>query len=1778
MQLNTDRKTSNDLAEHLLTLLQIPADRSGISDALPNLIKSAKTITRYLSDPNLLAELISSLESLQKDLIGHKDFASRDRNSMQGRYSQYPLYSLFTQIPAFERNDDIPSPYYVLTGLLLTDIWLHQDLWENIPQGFVTYLTNLRVLRKNDRSDRLPAINLAAQSLDELFYDQPNEFLAKSLELSRRIQARLSIASPETPLKTSSPTKDVDLGDTDTWKVGKSKVSRPTVTARAPAERPQNVILEPPSQLELGQDNAERGIIARLTRAPSTPNTEELPGLVDQIAVGLESRYASDFDNQLLPDAWENLNEYEINTLVDLIKQCLADPAKSRDQKIGALLALISIITCRDAEDLAAIGFVSSGEARPTTSPTIFLDGGCWFSPFPRFDRFKPTPSQAEWLQQVGDGCFLPIPIELADTLKFLAGPGNTLGEALSLNHDAIYKLLSGFCSAIRQDARTRVNVSWMRSIIFTRLLNITQDDVGCAATLGKTEFSPSTGLFYATFLPAEWQVNYNRALQSLSLTPTAAALPTAPAYGSRQYPDEHKLKSWIQGFAKETVDQIKGVRQVPQIVAAHNHFACYTFLMLLANTGHRPAVQYSFSRNSIDLENGWVIISDKVTSATTRVRPIPLANVAIKQLTSYLSHLKNLAGRISNIDSELAAKIRLIVDSSGRQLLPLFFLLDDKLNVTPVGTDSFPSWPYEMNGSRHFLATGLRRENVIAEYIASLLAHIENGQFSFSKFSCLCPTAWQASITPALNRHMDSMQWKHIDGLSHSRKSAPDREVPIKRLANEPEIDPFAKARRHVDESIEDRKAVKRAFKLARKNTPKNAPAEMFIEAFENEIKAQSLDAPDRLGIRLNYHVRFVRMHRHALRATSIPGWATDMHTEDTPFEPETLWLADCAHTCRLKLIQAGRSVDSEDIHEHVALVLLSSILFGALLRKPLVDSLPDLLFTGLRCYEDVFWIEFDDSQSGGCQRWLPDPATLLLIGRLLSMKGTAKFNRSKLRSATNRIIRQLDLQIPTLSSNDTITNLIKIAGAYFTLHLPGILRALALGDIRAASLPERTLLRLLSGKPLGQVELPEQKERGMMYGYPKPSTDVLAGRAILKNTLKATKDELPPSNSGATSYKGKRKDRLSKLAKSLEAIKTANPGMPSVSFALLSWAVHLATEGSVIEKKPSVGTIYSYLTTFSRILVNLASEVDFLELGEGELADIYQRVIEFGETKTRTRRAKTLRRFHEFCEDEFDLTEVDWDEVAPGLTYDQAQVSANLVTHQEYLIAKELIRKHPRLTKRERQMYELALILLYRCGLRLGELLRLTVSDVVILDKSVLLVRNGIYGKTKSRAGVRQVPWLDRLDSNEMKLLEDWLEHRMTVTKADPWGALFGSAAESRILEMRAQFSKILTEVLRHASGDMSVRIHHLRHGAGTNGLTLSLTTSGNDAMTQNASNWFSAESQTPWEEFREFHLGNAAQTRRIVYAISMALGHSSPRTSIWHYGHSLDFMLGQYAASLTALRNVDIAALSGMGQNLLNVSSFKNPKVPPVTLAIRWLFKDIDGLQPVTKLADKPVNTDKYPDQAPIHPITSLSLAHTILAEIGQGFDGWKIASRHTRELEEINSLEQAAIKLERKTGYRKYDLANKNHQSNDVPFIKAHKAERLLSGHFKEVTPRMEAALVNPKLASVMEDGLEAWQENYLKSQSGLRLDYKDDLDKFIVLLETFGIDESKIRVSNERSGTTEHQVVNVYREAAPKVDRPKQYNAASSMHKLHHACFLGCALVQYRKKIGQPQNQ
>ena len=204
----------------------------------------------------------------------------------------------------------------------------------------------------------------------------------------------------------------------------------------------------------------------------------------------------------------------------------------------------------------------------------------------------------------------------------------------------------------------------------------------------------------------------------------------------------------------------------------------------------------------------------------------------------------------------------------------------------------------------------------------------------------------------------------------------------------------------------------------------------------------------------------------------------------------------------------------------------------------------------------------------------------------------------------------------------------------------------------------------------------------------------------------------------------------------------------------------------------------------------------------------------------------------------------------------------------------------------------------MLYRLGLRPGELNRLTTSDLWLEPEPVLYVRSRRGRRTKSAAGQRQIPLAGRMTAAELAEVAD----------------LVGRCRDAETAElatlMSADVLQRITLAMREASGDCTLVPYHLRHAARTHmvvwaGLPAAAAPPGMQPR---------AELIQGPADYRERHFGAASPTRRTHYQEAVIAGHASPSTTLGVYTHLLDWICHRAVLSEQPIDDGLLAALSG------------------------------------------------------------------------------------------------------------------------------------------------------------------------------------------------------------------------------------------------------------------------
>ena len=164
--------------------------------------------------------------------------------------------------------------------------------------------------------------------------------------------------------------------------------------------------------------------------------------------------------------------------------------------------------------------------------------------------------------------------------------------------------------------------------------------------------------------------------------------------------------------------------------------------LILTVISGGLRTSKFGYVANhQIDVENGYMVITDKDNSDYNLWRIVPLATLSKKWLITHQNFLQVFAKRLSNKNKKLSTEIAELALSNGLSVIPPFFKIDKHKKIYPLTSKDirkiFEDYGLETNASRHTTDFSLRSAvgNVL---INSFMGRASLGQESFGARSCL--------------------------------------------------------------------------------------------------------------------------------------------------------------------------------------------------------------------------------------------------------------------------------------------------------------------------------------------------------------------------------------------------------------------------------------------------------------------------------------------------------------------------------------------------------------------------------------------------------------------------------------------------------------------------------------------------------------------------------------------------------------------------------------------------------------------------------------------------------------------------------------------------------------------------------------------------------------------------------------------------------------------------------------------------------------------------------
>jgi integrase len=926
-----------------------------------------------------------------------------------------------------------------------------------------------------------------------------------------------------------------------------------------------------------------------------------------------------------------------------------------------------------------------------------------------------------------------------------------------------------------------------------------------------------------------------------------------------------------------------------------HNAYTTALVLKLLAATGSRPVGDPFESPLHFDLEHHRVFVADKLVVGAEGGRLVPIPKSLSVEVERYFSYLAKLATLLQPAEPALSGGLRGLHELNAPFLLPLFFYLqrdgwesisEDGLRRHLAGEFSAP-----LNIFRHRLPVLLRAKGVDPEVIDGLLGHGYGGCATYGDWSTRQWNVDMEQAVPALEKAFEDL------GL-------PILKVPMLRTTQELHITqalqlaPFGVARR----KLEQRKRREAARQQAR------ALIEDWLgDRKIGEVTAQDLADIERMVVttpsgmpHVMAHIRYAVLQRYfnmQLRrgATTLRLRRSYIElNEDPPFTNELAGRAPSVVSKLLDLLPILRKEfppSRATAADAWLMACLHLMLEGRISNYALLKEISNPRAIRVVHFQRRYWLEFranaantadeseDNDGASPCLRFpiSRDSAAFLEASR---KPGRNKGHVQK-KLADALISNHVDLS--KLGEKKAVEKLANFIDQSNRLCLPGLLAGVLSGRVSSCSLDHYDWVRLETGTFL---ELPvsgdDHTAGDQLSLSPEDSPGVPDEARVVARQIEARLyfSELRQAIDGVDADP-RSKSRRKMVSDVSSVVSKFRSRVSSALYLIGEWLYHL------IGKVRSLRSIRRYLTGISPAAERVWYDADLLSADEEDVSELYSALLDARPDIELRTVGLYLRRFHAFARKYASISDPDWGELSLG----QASLSVRpaYIRECDYLNAIESI-----LLSSERHSQELVtasamvLLLAYRYGLRASEAAGLIRADWVGDTRPLILVRNNVLRKLKTKAGRRLVPTLFELTPIEVTVIKRLLVTAEANHGGDMAVPLLGN--QVRVPATIGRIRTIVIQALRWATGNPTTVIHSARHSFATRVL---------DSMFCADGDLQRSHLEVPnVETMRDRVLGSASQSRRTLWGLARLLGHASPTTSIGSYSHIVDRWLEDYA----------------------------------------------------------------------------------------------------------------------------------------------------------------------------------------------------------------------------------------------------------------------------------------
>jgi len=781
---------------------------------LPGLLQIATNLIEILP---LLVE-IAPADWNQEDLDSHISVckkiisSSSELNSIidgfdkpdkfgTGSLTKFPLYSsLWFMSPNFKMS----TQYNYLQAHFINACNLYDEYSDNTnpPSDIKNASLSIRRIRV-DTLKNLPQIPLSIEG----FSSHLKEEREYSHEKSRLQIDRIKLVLEHTTGDKATQTRSIK-------KKGKRKltasITKPNIDLEATIQLSPSIVVkhtnteEKNAKESFKQGNAIEDSFTGPThisdnekRTPNSNNSKK----AQAIKARNKSRSIAT-NNQNNPFKWERLNFHDVIRLFDAmddVQNGLFNEIKLSKIDKYELISLINIMYWTSSTEKALAIKVSKSTNRATkvvSENDVYFckDDSTWVLSLPTLEKRRQLSSAWEkYVESTKDYICLDAPYLAVKSLqKILINNTKGLNKKSrplfkNTNKEKLITHLNKFLSVINKKFKTRLTAIRISTHLFQTLTNQLGDIADSSFITGNT---PSLGqkaaLYYYAPHQSFLQKSYTDTCNSISrvistglnwneVTDLNVTYINLKRVGSRLCPLESTVTNLVSDLKANIKRYRNNKKNTSYIIDFHNAYTSYCVTLLGYFTGYRAVFDPFYSQTEIDLDSGFLVISDKDGNDYYNSRTVWLPDICIKQLEEYNNHRIAIMEKLTLLNPILSRQIKNKeqLNWTGKKVknhTPFFFFLNEQLNYLAVSSKSlhnFVNWSYELplNANRHYLRTKFREKSIPGEICDGLLGHWECGE-PYGRFSTLSPNDFKNEIKKPLEDLCKKSNWTIVQGL----------------------------------------------------------------------------------------------------------------------------------------------------------------------------------------------------------------------------------------------------------------------------------------------------------------------------------------------------------------------------------------------------------------------------------------------------------------------------------------------------------------------------------------------------------------------------------------------------------------------------------------------------------------------------------------------------------------------------------------------------------------------------------------------------------------------------------------------------------------------------------------------------------------------------------------------------------------------------------------------------------------------------------------------------